>query len=128
MTSPRPLILIVDDSEKNRKLARDVLRAAGLGTLEAASGTDALALASERLPDLILLDMQLPDIDGAEVARALRDRPRTAQIPIVAFTASRDLGSGDSLRQAGFAGYVGKPIDVREFPEQVRRYCARGDA
>jgi two-component system, cell cycle response regulator DivK len=128
VTPPRPLILIVDDSEKNRKLARDVLRAAGLEALEAASGTDALAVASERLPDLILLDLQLPDIDGAEVARELQDCARTAQITIVAFSASPYLDSGDRLLQAGFAGYLRKPIDVREFPEQVRRFCARDDA
>jgi two-component system cell cycle response regulator DivK len=125
VTPPRPLILIVDDSEKNRKLARDVLRAAGLGTLEAASGTDAIALAAERLPDLILLDLQLPDMDGTDVVRVLREEARTARIPIVALSALRYVGDGDRLRAAGFAGYLGKPIDVREFPEQVRRYVAR---
>jgi two-component system, cell cycle response regulator DivK len=128
VTLPRPLILIVDDSEKNRKLARDVLRAAGLGTLEAASGTDAIALAADRLPDLILLDLQLPDSDGTEVARELREGTRTAHIPIVALSASPYVASGDRLLAAGFAGYLGKPIDVRAFPEQVRRYCGGDDA
>jgi two-component system, cell cycle response regulator DivK len=121
----RPLVLIVDDSEKNRKLARDVLRAAGIATLEAVTGTDAIALAAERSPDVILLDLQLPDIAGMEVARKLRDSDRTAHIPIVALSASPYVGSDDQLLALGFAGYLGKPIDVREFPEQVRRYCAR---
>jgi two-component system, cell cycle response regulator DivK len=128
VTPRRPLVLIVDDSEKNRKLARDVLRAAGIGTLEAVTGTDAIALAAERPPDLILLDLQLPDIAGMEVARKLRDSARTAHIPIVALSASPYVASGDQLLAAGFAGYLGKPIDVREFPEQVRRYCVRDDA
>jgi two-component system cell cycle response regulator DivK len=128
VTSRRPLVLIVDDSEKNRKLARDVLRAAGIGTLEAVAGTDAIALATERSPDLILLDLQLPDIAGMEVAQKLRVSARTAHIPIVALSASPYVGSCDQLQAAGFAGYLGKPIDVREFPEQVRRYCARDEA
>jgi two-component system cell cycle response regulator DivK len=122
--TPRlPLVLIVDDNEKNRKLARDVLRAAGLGTLEAASGTEAIALAAERLPDVILLDLRLPDMDGTDVARELRDGARTARIPVVALSALPYVGNNDRLLAAGFAGFLKKPIDVREFPEQVRRYC-----
>lgn len=128
MKPRRPLVLIVDDSEKNRKLARDVLGAAGIATLEAATGMDAIALASERPPDLVLLDVQLPDITGIEVARRLRDSARTAHVPIVALSASPYFGGREQLLAAGFAGYLGKPIDVREFPEQVRRYCARVDA
>jgi two-component system cell cycle response regulator DivK len=123
VTPPRPLILIVDDSEKNRKLARDVLGAAGLQTVEAANGADAIALANERLPDLILLDLQLPDIDGTEVARELRAGARTAYVRIVALSASPFVASGDQLLAMGFDGYLGKPIDVKAFPEQVRRYC-----
>lgn len=118
-----PLVLIVDDNEKNRKLARDVLRAAGLRTIEAASGGEGIALAAERLPDVILLDLRLPDMDGGDVARALRDGTKTASIPVVALSALRDAGDSDRLRAAGFAGYLEKPIDVSEFPEQVRRYC-----
>ncbi len=83
-TPAAPLVLIVDDNEKNRKLARDVLRAAGLRTIEAASGREGIALAAERLPDVILLDLRLPDMDGTDVARRLRERARTARIPIVA--------------------------------------------
>jgi len=120
----RPLVLIVDDNEKNLKLARDVLRAAGLRTLAATSGREGIALAAERMPNLILLDLHLPDMDGTDVARALRDRARTAHIPIVALSAlPHHLGDSDRMLAAGFAGYLMKPIDVGEFPEQVRRHC-----
>jgi two-component system cell cycle response regulator DivK len=124
----RPLVLIVDDSPMNLKLARDVLRAAGFRTLEAASGADALAIAAARLPDAVLLDLRLPDLDGTEVARELRDEPRTAGIPLVALSALPLGGDEDWLRNAGFAGYVEKPIDVARFPDQVRGYCVRAEA
>jgi two-component system cell cycle response regulator DivK len=119
-----PLILIVDDNQKNLKLARDVLRAAGFRTLEAASGAEGIALAAERLPDVILLDLRLPDMDGTDVARALRDEAQTEGIPIVALSALKAEDEGDWLLAAGFAGYLEKPIRVAEFPSQVRRYCA----
>ena len=118
-----PLVLIVDDSDKNRKLARDILRAVGLRTIEAADGHEAVALAVESLPDVILLDLRLPDMDGREVARALRDGAQTRLIPVVALTALRHGGDHDALSAAGFAGYLEKPIDVRAFPGQVRSYC-----
>ena len=121
-----PLVLIVDDSEKNLKLARDVLRAAGLRTLEAATGAEALALAREHLPDVILLDLHLPDLDGTVVARQLADGVRTASIPLVASSAQRLDASADWLRAAGFAGYLEKPIRVETFPDQVLGYCSRG--
>jgi two-component system, cell cycle response regulator DivK len=118
-----PLVLIVDDNEPNRKLARDVLRSSGLGTLEAGTGTEAVALASERLPDVILLDLGLPDMLGTEVARELRDRARTMHIPVVALSALRDAEDHDWLLTVGFAGFLSKPIDVASFPDQVRSYC-----
>ena len=119
----RPLVLIVDDNEKNLKLARDVLRAAGLGTLEAANGAEGIALAGERLPDVILMDLRLPDMDGTDAAQRLGDEMRTASIPVVALSSLRLEGGGDWLRAAGFAGCLEKPISVGEFPDQVRRYC-----
>ena len=118
-----PLVLIVDDSEKNRKLARDVLRAGGLRTIEASDGNEALAVAAASLPDVILLDLRLPDMDGWEVARALRDSVRTRRIPVVALSALRSGGDHDALSADGFAGFLEKPIDVRAFPGQVRSYC-----
>jgi len=118
----RPLVLIVDDNTKNLKLARDVLRAAGFGTLEAANGIGGIALAAEHLPDVILMDLRLPDMDGTDAARQLRDGKRTARIPVVALSSLP--ADGDWFLGAGFAGYLEKPINVREFPDQVRRYCA----
>jgi two-component system, cell cycle response regulator DivK len=119
-----PLVLIVDDNERNRRLAGDVLRAAGLRTVEAESGGEGVALAAERLPDVILLDLELPDMHGIDVARELRNAARTARIPIVALSARRDLDEGDRLVASGFDGYLEKPIDVGEFPDRVRSYCS----
>jgi CheY-like chemotaxis protein len=118
-----PLVLVVDDSDKNRKLARDALRAGGLRTLEAASGSEGIARAADSRPDVILLDLGLPDMDGTVVAQKLREEPRTAHIPVVAFSARPYVAEDDQLSAAGFAGYLEKPIDVGEFPAQVRSYC-----
>ena len=126
MTLDLPLVLIVDDDARNRKLAGDVLRLARFRTLEAGTAAEAIALASEHLPDVILMDLRLPDLDGTEAARMLRAEPRTSRIPVVALTALRLDSRDDWLFDAGFAGYVVKPIDTDEFPEVVRRFCARG--
>jgi two-component system cell cycle response regulator DivK len=120
-----PVVLVVDDNEQNLTLARDVLRAAGLRTLEATTGAEAIALADEHQPDVVLLDLRLPDLDGTEVARTLRDDVRTARLPIVALSALRLEGRGDWLLEAGFDGYIEKPISVGEFAGQVLRYCER---
>ena len=117
------LVLIVDDNEKNLRLARDVLRASGFRTLEAASGEEAVALATEHLPDVILMDIRLPDIDGTEAAARLRREPRTAAIPIVALTSSAMKGDREWFLASGFDGYLEKPISVRELPDQVRGFC-----
>lgn len=121
--SEPPLVLIVDDNQMNLKLTSDVLRAAGFRTLEATTGAAGITLAAEHLPDVILMDVRLPDIDGADAARALGRDPRTALIPVVALSALRLERGGDWFLAAGFAGYLEKPISVREFPDQVRRYC-----
>jgi two-component system cell cycle response regulator DivK len=117
------LVLIVDDNEKNLRLARDVLRASGFRTIEAASGEDAVAVATEHLPDLILMDIRLPDIDGTEAAARLKSAPRTAAIPIVALTSSAMKGDREWFLGSGFDGYLEKPISVRDFPDQVRGFC-----
>ena len=119
----RPLVLIVDDNEKNLKLAMDVLRAAGFRTLEAANGLEGIALAGEHLPNVILMDLRLPDMDGTDAAQRLGDEARTASIPVVALSSLRLEGGGDWLQAAGFAGCLEKPISVGEFPDQVRHYC-----
>jgi two-component system cell cycle response regulator DivK len=125
VTSHHPLVLIVDDNDRNRKLARDVLRAARFRTLEAATAAECIALASEHLPDVILMDLRLPDLDGTEAARVLQAEPRTSRIPIVAVTAL-PLDTEDGwLFDVGFAGYITKPIDTDAFADAVRGFCAR---
>jgi two-component system, cell cycle response regulator DivK len=116
----------VDDNDANRKLAVDVLRAGGFSILEARSGEEAIALATEHLPDVVLMDLRLPDTDGADAARRLGREPRTAEIPVVALTSSAYGAGGEWVREAGFAGCLEKPISVREFANQVREYCAPG--
>jgi two-component system cell cycle response regulator DivK len=121
--TPVPLVLIVDDNERNRKLAAAVLSAAGFETLEAGTGTEGLALAADRIPDVILMDLRLPDMDGTEAARMLRDDRSTARIPVVAMSALPLEGSSGWLEVAGFAGSLEKPIRVDTFPDEVRRFC-----
>jgi two-component system, cell cycle response regulator DivK len=120
----RPLVLIVDDNEMNLKVAREVLRAAGFGTLEAANGGEGIALAGAHLPDVILMDLRLPDMDGTDAAQRLGADARTASIPVVALSSLPLEGGGDWLQAAGFAGWLEKPIRVGDFPDQIRRYCA----
>ncbi len=117
------LVLIVDDNEMNVKLARDVLRFAGFRTLEAGSGSEGVALATDHLPDVILMDIRLPDMEGTAALRLLRDEPRTAPIPVVALTSFAMKGDRERFLAAGFDGYLEKPISVKEFPGEVRRYC-----
>jgi two-component system cell cycle response regulator DivK len=124
----RLLVLIVEDNERNLRLTRDVLLAAGLRTLEAANGTDGIELATEHLPDVILMDIQLPDMDGTEAARRLGSDSRTARIPVIALSALRLDGADDSFLAAGFAGYLEKPINVRAFPDQVRHWAGAGES
>ena len=117
------LVLIVDDNEKNLRLARDVLRASGFRTVEATTGEQAVAVATEQLPDVILMDIRLPDIDGTEAASRLKRGPRTAAIPIVALTSLAMKGDREWFLASGFDGYLEKPISVRELPDQVRGFC-----
>jgi two-component system, cell cycle response regulator DivK len=119
------LILIVDDNENNRKLARDVLQFAGFLTVEASGGIEGVALATERRPDLVLMDIRMPDLSGTEALNQLRADARTAEIPIVALTSSTMHGDEERFTAAGFDGYLAKPISVREFPDQVRSYLRR---
>jgi two-component system cell cycle response regulator DivK len=91
-------------------------------------GAAAITLAGDLLPDAVLLDLHLPDMEGGDVARALREEERTAHIPVVALTALRYLDGGARLLAEGFAGYLEKPIDVRAFPDLVRSYCGRARA
>jgi CheY-like chemotaxis protein len=115
------VVLIVDDDVRNRKLARDVLAFAGFDTLEAATGEGAIALVAERLPDVVLMDLRLPDLDGSEALRRLKAERAIAHVPVVALTAV--TGAREALLEAGFAGTIEKPIDVLRFADQVRRHC-----
>lgn len=114
-------ILIVEDNEKNMKLARDILRAKGYATLEAVNGLDGVALALQHKPDLVLMDIQLPDINGFEAFERIRAHADTAQVPVIAFTASVTVNDRSRIGDAGFDAFLGKPINLKEFIETVRR-------
>lgn len=113
------LILIVEDNEKNRKLLRDVLQFKGYRTIETEMGEDGVTLAAKHKPDLILMDYQLPGIDGIEAFRRIRNAPGTAHIPIVAVTASAMPEEARKMKEAGFDGFLTKPIYVKQFLQAV---------
>ena len=114
------LILIVEDNEKNLKLVRDVLQVKGYTTLEAVTAEDGIRLAQERNPDLILMDIHLPGMNGIEALGVLRADPVTASIPVIAVTASVMQQDRKLITDAGFDAYVGKPINLKEFLDAVR--------
>jgi len=120
------LVLIVEDNEKNMKLARDVLQFHGFATVEATNGEDGVTLARERRPALILMDIQLPGIDGVTALQRIREDAETSRIPVVALTASVMKEDRERFDKAGFDGFITKPIDVKKFPDQVREIAARG--
>lgn len=114
------VILVVEDNERNLKLVRDVLRFAGYQVIEARSGEQGVALAQEQTPDLVLMDLQLPGMDGTQALRRLREHPSTRDVPVVAVTAFAMKDDRDRAFRAGFDGYLEKPISVRTLPGQVR--------
>jgi len=122
------LILLVEDNEKNMKLARDLLQYHGFTTVEATNAEDGIVLAKERSPKLVLMDIQLPGMDGVAALEHLRGYPNTSRIPIVAMTASVMKEDRERFDKAGFDGFITKPIDVRAFPQQVRDAIAKGRA
>ena len=115
-------VLIVEDNEKNMKLARDVLQAKGYQTLEAETGEEGVRLAKEQTPDLVLMDIQLPGINGIEAFKQIRADPKTARIPVVALTASVTPTDRSQITAAGFDAFVGKPINLKEFLDTVKRF------
>ena len=119
------VVLIVEDNPRNLKLVRDILAHAGYGTLEAATAEDGLALARAEQPELVLMDVQLPGMDGVEALARLRADPATSGIAVVALTAFAMKADRDRFAAAGFDGYLEKPIDVREFPGQVAELLAQ---
>jgi CheY-like chemotaxis protein len=119
------LVLIVEDNEKNMKLARDVLRAKGYQTIEAMTGEEGVRLAGEKLPDLVLMDIQLPGINGVEAFRQIRANASTKAIPVVALTASVTPTDRGAIQAAGFDAFLGKPINLKEFLDTVKRLVDR---
>lgn len=118
------LILIVEDNEKNRRLLRKVLQVSGYRVAEVETGRDAVVAAREQRPDLILLDYQLPDIDGIEVFRLIRADPAIKRMPIVAVTASAMPEDQKRMREAGFDGFETKPINVKDLLVTVAKFLA----
>ena len=115
------VVLIVEDNDKNMKLARDILNAKGYKTLEAVTGEEGVKLAKEKLPDLVLMDIQLPGINGIEAFRQIRADAKAARIPVVALTASVTPTDRSEINAAGFDAFIGKPISLKEFVETVKR-------
>ena len=114
------LILIVEDNEKNLKLVRDVLQYKGYQTIEAGTGEEGVRLARARIPDLVLMDIQLPGMDGIRALGGLRADPTTRAIPVIAVTASAMTHDRKKILAAGFDGYQSKPIKVKELMDAVR--------
>lgn len=117
------LILVVEDNEKNVKLFRDVLQAMGYRTLEATTGGQAVELATRHGPDLVLMDIQLPDVDGVEALDRLRADERTASIPVLAVTAQAMRGDRNRFLRAGFDAYLSKPVNIGELVSVVEQHC-----
>jgi len=122
------LILIVEDNEKNLKLVRDVLQVKGYETVEAGTAEEGLKIARERKPALILMDIQLPGMNGIEALKALRAAPATAAIPVVAITASVMQQDRQQIMSAGFNGFIEKPINLRAFLDTVQKAMKAGTA
>jgi two-component system cell cycle response regulator DivK len=118
-------ILVVEDNEKNMKLFRDVLRASGYRTFQASTGGQALTLAAKHVPALVLMDIRLPDMSGVEALSRLRSDERTAHIPVLAITAQAMKGDRARFIEAGFDGYLSKPVDIDMFLATVEQHCGR---
>ena len=120
-------ILVVEDNPLNQKLVRDVLQHAGYDVLAASTGEEGVTLATQQPPDLVLMDLQLPGIDGTEALHQLRAHPSSRGVPVVAVTAFAMRADRERVRAAGFDGFVEKPISTRALPEQVRRFIGDRD-
>jgi two-component system cell cycle response regulator DivK len=123
-SSMKKTVLIVEDNELNMKLFNDLLEANGHATLRTKSGVEAVAIARERRPDLILMDIQLPEVSGLEVTRWLKDDEELRHIPVIAVTAFAMKGDEEKIRQGGCEAYLSKPISVAKFLETVNSFLA----
>ena len=119
-------VLIVEDNEKNRKLLRDILQHMGHATLEAATGHEGVRLALQEVPDLILMDIQLPDIDGIQALRQIRGQRALDATPVLAVSASVMPDEQQKIVTSGFDAFITKPIDLKQFRETVSQFLARG--
>ena len=115
-------VLIVEDDLKNLKLLRDLLQVSGYSTLEAKDGKQGIEMAKAHKPALILMDIQIPIMDGLEAAKILKADPETKDIPIIALTSHAMKGDEERVRKSGCDGYMSKPIDTREFLKRLEQY------
>jgi len=115
-------VLIVEDNELNMKLFNDLLEARGYNVLQTRSGVEAVQIVREKMPDLILMDIQLPEVSGLQVTQWIKDDPALKHIPVIAVTAFAMKGDEEKIRQGGCEGYLSKPISVANFLETVRNY------
>ena len=126
MTQSVSTILIIEDNDKNMKLVRDILRHAGHATLEAATGREGLRLAREARPQLVLMDIQLPDIDGIAVLREIRRDAALDAVPVLAVSASVMPDEQQKIVSSGFDAFITKPIQLQQFRETVQRMLREG--
>ena len=121
-SSAAKTVLIVEDNDLNMKLFNDLLEAHGYDTLQARTGPEAILMAREHLPDLILMDIQLPEVSGLQVTNEIKQDAEMADIPVIAVTAFAMKGDEDRIREGGCEDYIAKPISVSDFLEKVKRY------
>lgn len=117
-------ILVVEDTEDNRQIMRDLLLSAGYDLVEAQDGAEGVAMAKSHRPDLILMDIQLPEVSGLEVTKWLKEDDGLKRIPVIAVTAFAMKGDEEKIRQGGCEAYISKPISVMHFLETIRRFLA----
>lgn len=119
-------VLIVEDNELNMKLFNDLLEAHGYATLQTRNGVEAVELTRKHMPDLILMDIQLPEVSGLQVTQWIKDDEKLRHIPIIAVTAFAMKGDEEKIRQGGCEAYISKPISVVKFLETLRNYLGNG--
>ncbi len=118
-------ILIVEDNDRNRELVKDILTLRGYEVLEAKDGVEGVAMAGKHRPDLIIMDIQMPVMDGITAAKILKSDPATAAITMIALTSFAMKGDKERFMEAGFDDYIAKPIDTRALPQLVKKYLMK---
>ncbi len=124
MTNPTPIILYVEDNPENRLLVRRILMAEGFDIHEASSAAHALQVLKSLQPDLILMDINMPEMDGYTLSGHLKEMPHLRRVPIIALTANVMRGDRERILGAGFDGYIQKPVDVDSLPEDIHRFLS----